>query len=219
MIETGINFDDIHSFYDLNLILSAVEIPPALPKVNYIDIPGGDGTIDLTEANGEVRYYDRDGCKFTFSVHPSETMSFEAKKTQVANALNGKYFDSVVLDKDSEYQYSGRCTVNEWLQDKNLKQIIVTAIFAPYKLKRSDTVVSIALTETPQIITLMNSKRRVVPVVTCTGGATIETASGSYNLSPGTYDNLYEIYLSEGSNGLKVYGSGTVTFTYREGDL
>lgn len=219
MIETGINFDDIHSFYDLNLVLSAVEIPPALPKVNYIDIPGGDGTIDLTEANGEVRYYDRDGCKFTFSVHPSETMSFEAKKTQVANALNGKYFDSVVLDKDSEYQYSGRCTVNEWLQDKNLKQIIVTAIFAPYKLKRSDTVVSIALTETPQIITLMNSKRRVVPVVTCTGGATIETASATYNLSAGTYDNLYEIYLSEGSNGLKVYGSGTVTFTYREGDL
>lgn len=219
MIETGINFGDIHSFYDLNLVLSSVEIPPAQPKTNYIDIPGGEGSIDLTEAHGAVRYYDREGCKFTFAVHPSERMSFEAKKTQVANALNGKYFESIILDKDAEYHYSGRCTVNEWLQDKNLKQIIVTAVLAPYKHRNSDTVVSVVLSDVPQAITLHNSRERVVPVITCTGSATIQTDSAVYNLSAGTYDNLYDIYLAEGSNGLRVSGGGTITFSYREGDL
>ncbi len=219
MIETGIRFGNIHSFYDLNLVLSSVDIPPAQPKTTYIDIPGGDGSIDLTEAHGVVNYYDREGCKFTFAVHPSESMSFEAKKTQVANALNGKRFESIVLDKDSEYHYSGRCTVNEWLQDKNLKQIVITATLAPYKHRNSDTVVSVALSDTPQAITLLNGRKPVVPVVICTEAAAIECASGVYKLSAGTYDNLYDIYLSEGSNGLKVSGSGTITFIYREGDL
>ena len=56
MISKGISFDNIHSFYDLNLILSGVEITPAKPKTNYVDIVGGDGSIDMTEAHGDVKF-------------------------------------------------------------------------------------------------------------------------------------------------------------------
>ena len=86
MIETGISFGGIHSFYDLNLILSGSEIPPAKPKTTYVDIPGGDGSVDLTEANGEVKYYDRD-CKFIFTMNPSDDLSdraFEQRKQKSA---------------------------------------------------------------------------------------------------------------------------------------
>ena len=34
----GVWFDDIHSYENLNLILSKVEIPPAVPKTNFVDL-------------------------------------------------------------------------------------------------------------------------------------------------------------------------------------
>ena len=74
MIETGILFGNIHSFYDLNLILSAVDIEPAKPKTTYVDVPGGDGSLDLTEALGEVKYYDRTH-KFTLTMNPASDLS------------------------------------------------------------------------------------------------------------------------------------------------
>ena len=55
----GIKFDDIHSFYDLNLVLSQVDIPPATAKTSFVDIPGADGSVDMTEALGSVKYKDR----------------------------------------------------------------------------------------------------------------------------------------------------------------
>lgn len=136
----GITFGEIHSYRDLNLILSKVEIAPAKPKTNYIDIPGGDGSVDLTEAHGEVKYYDRE-CKFTFSMNPSGDLSeaaWEAKKTEVSNALNGNKF-KITLDKDAEFYYLGRCEVNEYLSNKRLRQIVVAATVEPYKYKQEET--------------------------------------------------------------------------------
>ena len=86
MIDRGISFGNIHSYYDLNLILSKAEIPPAEPKENYIDLPGGNGSLDLTEVHGEVKFKDREGCKFTFTMNPSSDLSdaaYEEKKTEV----------------------------------------------------------------------------------------------------------------------------------------
>ena len=72
----GVKFGHIHSYSNLNLILSEVSIQPATPKTNYIDVPGADGSIDQTAALGEVRFNDRD-CEFLFSVLPTD--DFERK--------------------------------------------------------------------------------------------------------------------------------------------
>ena len=135
----GIWFDGVHSYTDLNLVLSEVNIPPAIPKMTFIDIPGGDGSVDLTEALGEVKYKDREG-SFTFTVFPSD--DFEVKKRQVSNLLNGKRC-KITVDKDPDYYWIGRCAVDEYASDKNLHQIIVTATVAPYKWKHGETVVPV----------------------------------------------------------------------------
>ena len=75
MIETGVLFNNIHSFYDLDLILSAVEVPPAIPKMVYVDIPGADGSLDLTEAHGEVKYNDRT-ISMLFTLNPASLSIF-----------------------------------------------------------------------------------------------------------------------------------------------
>lgn len=139
----GIWFDNIHSYDNLNLILSSVSIPPATVKTNYIDIPGADGSLDLTEALGAVRYKDR-SCSFVFSVFPYE--DFEEKKKQISNLLNGRKC-KIRLDKDSEYYWLGRCSVNNYASDRNLHKITVNATVAPYKYKVDETFVAVHFCE------------------------------------------------------------------------
>lgn len=222
MIAKGIYFDDIHSYYDLDLILSDSYVPPAQPKTIYIDLPAGDGMLDLTEAHGSVKYNDRTGCKFTFSMNPSSDMTFEEKKSQVSNALNGKKC-KVILDKDPDYYYTGRCIVNEYLQDKRILQIVVTAKLSPYKQKKEATVVSFPVTSTEQTIILKNGKKPVVPEIKCTtqslnGQIKISFGTSIFSFGAGTHTEE-KIVLQEGENVLQVSGNGTVTFTYQEADL
>lgn len=222
MIGKGIRFDDVHSYHDLNLILSAVSIPPATPKTDFIDVPGADGTLDLTEALGDVRYNDRDPARFVFTMNPADDLSdyaFECKKTEVSNALNGKLFKKITLDKDPDYYYTGRCTVSEYLSDKRIRQIVVTARLQPYKRKQNKTVATYALTTEEQTVVLTNGKKSVVPEITCTYDNTkVVLGTKEYTLSAGT-NKILDICLIEGHNILKMSGTGTITFTYQEAEL
>lgn len=222
MIDTGINFDNIHSYYDLNLILSKVEIPPAVPKEEYIDLAGGNGSLDLTEVHGEVKYKDREGCKFIFTMNPANDLSdsaFEEKKTEVSNALNGRLFEKITLDKDPDFYYQGRCKVDQYFSDKRIRQIVVTAKVKPYKLKQNKTVSIVSLKSTAQTVNIENSRKTVVPKITCTANNTkIIFGSVEQVLNAGTHEIL-DFQLKEGDNIFTVSGSGTLTFEYQEGVL
>lgn len=224
MIETGIYFGDIHSYYDLGLVLSSVDIPPATPKTNYIDIPGGDGSIDLTEVHGDVKYNDRE-CKFTFSVAKSINESdWEELKTNVNNALNGKTF-KITLDKDADYYYLGRCSINEYAVNKRIRQIIVNARVAPWKYRQSKTVVMLDISNDAKTVYLGNGRKPVCPIVETTSEETyiVRVPSDGFVYifeRPGIHKNL-DFQLKDGVNVVKIWAlsSGTVKITYQEGDL
>lgn len=220
MIETGVYFGDLHSYYDLNLILSSVTIPPATPKTNYIDIPGGDGSIDLTEAHGEIKYKNRE-CTFVFTVSPDDDLTFEERKMKVSTALNGVRC-KIILDKDPNWYYNGRCTVNEYKQDKNLLQITITATVEPYKYKLGETVVTFAVTESEVLLASINNERKtVVPVITCDIDAQIIFEATVFNINAGT-NRILEINLKPGENKFQlksIGGEGTIRFTFQEGAL
>ena len=221
-IENGVLFqvvgssDTIHSYYDLNLILAPFVMPPAKPKISLLDIEGMDGSLDLTEANGEVKYYDREP-KFTFTVFPEDELTFEERQTIVSNALNGQVC-KITLDKDSDYYYIGRCTVDEYLCDRRLCQIVITAIVAPYKIRHNATVVSVNLSTAEQDVILENGRKPVVPIINCTAAASITFNGVTARLAAGTH-KILDFQLKQGNNVFTVFGSGTLKFTYQEGDL
>ena len=218
MIETGVYFDEIHSFYDLDLILSSVDIPPAQPKTFFVDIAGSDGSLDLTEAHGAVKYNDRD-ITFVFTASPAiPTSDWEEHRTTVCNALNGRRC-KITLDKDDEYYYSGRLSVSGINVNKRLRQITVKARVNPWKLKQFQTVVEVALDATARTVLLTNSRRTVCPVIECTNDDTMLTYNGTtYSLSAGVH-KILDIQLTEGANAVAVSGSGVIKFTYQEGAL
>lgn len=209
----GVWFDYIHSYSDLNLVLSKVDIPPATPRTNYVDIPGRDGAVDLTEALGGVKYKDRKG-SITFSVFPTD--DFEEKKRQVSNLLNGKRF-KIRLDKDPDYYWLGRCEFNKYASKKNLHQITMNVTVAPYKFKNDLTTVIIPAGESV-VRKLQNGRKSVVPTITTTADAQIIFEGNTYNLGSGIH-TILDIELKCGTNQITVTSDSSVKFTYREGDL
>ena len=209
----GITFGDIHSCDDLNLVLSKVVIPPAVVKTNFVDIPGGDGSVDLTEALGEVRYKDRE-CSFTFTVFPSD--DFEEKKTEVSNLLNGRRC-KIILDKDPDYYWDGRCSIDSYASDKKINKIVVKATVSPYKLNVNLTKIIVPAGNNV-VRTLLNGRKTVVPTITNTADATIIFGGNTYTINPGTH-RILNIELVEGGNVVTVTSTGDVEFTYQEGDL
>lgn len=132
----GTDFGGIHSHRDLNLIQQQVEVDPAEPKLNLVEIPGADGAVDMTEQPaGRVTYNTRK-ITWLFALYPGE--SWDAKHRQVSNALNGRKCN-ITLDTDQEYYYQGRLSVTKHKVDGVLRQITVEAICQPYKRKQKPT--------------------------------------------------------------------------------
>ena len=174
MAINGVTFGTQHSLDDLNLILSKIDIPPAKPKTSYIDIPGGNGSIDLTEANGEIVYEDRT-LSFTFTVHPDESATFDEVRSDISNQLNGQNC-KITLDKDDDYYFYGRVTVDDYRTNKKVNEIAVKARVQPYKYKQNPTMVKFALSAQAKTVNISNSRKSVSPTVTVSegGSASVE---------------------------------------------
>ena len=213
----GITFGNYHSYNAFQLILSSKTIGTPSPKTETIDIPGGDGVLDLTEYFGDTKYGNR---KLTFDfssvVIPSDFMSLFS---MVQNALHGKKMN-IILDDDPGWYYTGRISVSEWKADKNIGKLTIDCDCEPYKKQTSPTVISKTVAGTSTII-LPNSRKRVVPEVVIASGSGLNIVHGTGNvwdLGSGSY-TLPELELVEGDNQITVTGTGTITFTYTQGKL
>ncbi len=132
----GTDFGGVHSHRDLHLIQPKVEVQPAEPKLNLIEVPGADCSKDLsTHPAGRVTFNDRE-ITWTFALYPGE--NWDAKHSQVSGALNGRYCQ-IILDTDPGYYYLGRLVVSKHKVDGLLRQITVKAQCRPYKLRQQIT--------------------------------------------------------------------------------
>lgn len=210
----GVTFGGYHSFDDLSLILSSKTIGSPSPKTETIDIPGGDGVIDLTEYFGEVKYENRIlSFEFSSIVPKSEFMNLFSL---VQNALHGQKMQ-IVLDDDAEWYYIGRITVSEWKADRNIGKLTIDCDCEPYKTKLAETVIASEVNGEITVI-LPNSNKTVVPTIDITGEVSLTYGTNFYTLAEGRYD-LPAVRLAKGENTVLLSGAGTATFTYRERSL
>lgn len=214
----GTDFGGVHSYRDLHLIQAAVEVEPAEPRFNFIEVPGADGAKDFSESPaGRVVFNTRE-IKWTFKLYPGDRWA--AKYMQVCNAINGRACN-ITLDDDPDYYYVGRVMVEEHAADGILHTITVVATCQPYKLKHAGAIVDAALTTAYTTMQLVNSRMPVVPTIEVSAATTLQWNGNTFSLTPGTH-RLLDIMLVEGVNSLQaktVSGTGTITVTYREGAL
>lgn len=190
-----VNGVDIVNTYRL-VLLDGYTLEPPEPKTYTVDIPGGNGVIDLTESlTGDVAYENRNQ-EFTFDLIYPE--NFEKVKTKLSNFLHGRAYD-YTMTMDPGYTYHGRFTVESYehamYANGILGQIKIKIEANPYKKKASMTY---KLNATGgKLYRFDSGRRKVHPVIECEqvcfftllpDGEEITVPAGTYRLN----DVLFE---------------------------
>lgn len=133
-IGNGIN---VNTWDDWHLIPSSrPTISPPPVKTYEVEIPGGDGSIDLTSyLLNRPAYGDRTG-SFEFYVD-SDFKQWTVLYSEIMAFLHGKRY-KIILEDDEEYYYEGRFSVNDWKSDQNWSMITIDYALRPYKYPVQD---------------------------------------------------------------------------------
>ncbi len=206
----GVYFNLNHSGDYYNAIMNYARITPPAVKTNYVDIPGGDSTIDLTESVGGVRL--NDGCvnfKFTFKNGKKDAI-------RMINDIHGKRM-TITLDTDNVYEMEGRVEVTKAELENALFVVEAKATVNPYKTEKRTTIHKEEVRKKKDII-LLNSRKPVIPTITVIGNIYLIYEDVRYKMGGGVYQ-IPEITMYQGINRFVVYGDGDISFEYRKGEI
>ena len=185
------------------ILLDGYTLSPPEPKTYTVDVPGGDGVIDLTSAlTGDVAYSNRSQ-SFTFMVVDPD--SFERVKTDVSNFLHGKSFD-YQMTMDPGYTYHGRFSVTEYSHAvyayPGLVGVFAVDIDAdPYKSKGLQTY---QLNATGgKMFRLESGRKPVHPVIECTQPCRVRWKDVVTVVPVGTY-RLNDVLFTDGFNEIYI---------------
>lgn len=207
--------------------------PPSV-KTNYIEIPGGDGILDLSTAlAGRPTYGNRTG-SWDFYVQ-NGYIDWAVLYSEIMVYLHGQNFQAI-LEDDPAYYYEGRFNVNQWRSDKDYSRIVIDYNVGPYKrdvtgsgdrwlwdpfnfetgVIRSYKNLIVAGTLSVDVIGDMLD---VTPIITSTvSGMKVTFEGKTYILNRGIND-MQTMIIHSGVNKLVFTGNGKVTIQITGGRL
>ena len=182
-----------------------------------MEIPNGDGALDLTEAlTGEVHYESRP-FEAVFAIKP-ETYSADLVRWLIGY-LNGKQ-RTIRTKEEPGYYLIGRCAIT-LKNDGVLAVLTIKATCQPWKFKNDLTAINATIGASgTTTLNLTNERKRVIPTITASAAVTIVFNGQTISVNDGT-QRLTNIALSYGNNALTITGAAgtTVLFEYQEGAL
>lgn len=128
----SITFGDKNTWDDWKILPTERPVfAPPKPKTTYIDIPGGNGALDLSESlTGYPIYENRTG-SFKFRVM-NDYVKWNERYTEIMEYLHGQSMNAVLAD-DPDYFYRGRFTVDSWESGDTWSLITIGYTVEPYK--------------------------------------------------------------------------------------
>lgn len=231
----SITLGDKNTWDDWHLIPASRPLfnPPTV-KTNYIEIPGGDGILDLTEAlTGRPTYNNRTG-SWNFYVQ-NGFKGWTALYSEIMGYLHGREMKAV-LEDDPVYCYEGRFSVNAWRSDPQRSTIVIDYNVAPYKKYvyggdqewlwdtfNFETGViryykNLPVNGSLSVLIIGDMVNETPTIVSSVSGMEVIFAGNVYQLSKG-YNVMKDIHFVAGDNTIVFRGNGTVTILAKGGRL
>lgn len=213
-MKNGVKFGSKHSIDDWDLLMVSKDIESPEPKIITVEVPGADGTKDLSEIFG-IKYYNRT-LTFEFDIFAPQKKWWTLHQ-EISSYLHGKKH-KIILDADSDFYYFGRCKILSFTNTYNVAHLIISCDCDPYKYKLEKTIDSRAIIAN-KTYSFFNLCREVVPEITVTSDTNFIFNGVSYSINAGTHKNL-NIVFKQGYNNIKIIsGSGNFIVAYQEATL
>lgn len=222
-MKCSVRFGDKDSYKDYGLVAtSKLVVNPPSPIFEFLEVPGKNGQIDMSDVlTGEIIYSNRVG-DFDFVVTKG---NFEETYLRVLNELHARKM-MIVLSEDPTFYYEGRISINNVKTDKNYNYISISYNLQPFKfyfseeglLEESISVVATGIDKT--VVIKGESKNVIVPNIDVIEigeiGFGVRFDGVSFSLSKGI-NRFVDIRLQGSNATLVFYGKGRATIRYRRG--
>lgn len=202
--------------------LASCKITKASQVQNFVSVPGRFAPLDLstTLTDGEP-YYGSAGLDAVLESSEGTRDERQARIAELVNFLDGHQAQIIHPDHPDSYLV-GRVQVTPEYNDLVHARVAVSVVLEPWLYNAEETVV----TASGQSVPLLNRGRLgVMPECKVTGTVTVQQDTNMATLAAGTHIVPW-LYLpatggpmSPTALTVKVSGSGSVTFTYREAVL
>lgn len=189
----------------------------AIPKFAIIDVPYGNGALDVTSALGDVTYHERN-IEIPMIIIADDPMEIYS---EISNTIHGQTA-KVIFNQDSDYYYQGRFEC-ETLQTSGLKwQFTISGTVFPYKYYIHETKYTKKATTGGTSVICRNDRMNVIPtfITTASGQVTITQGTNTYSFSSAGSHKFGGLVFTKGQNEITLTGSNiNVEITYRQGRL
>jgi hypothetical protein len=202
--------------------LASWSLTAAQEKTNFVNIPGGDGSLDLSTAlTGGISVYNDRTLTAILECSEGNRLSRDALISEMINKLDGMRVD-IELPDDPLRRINGRLHIAKNYSDLAHCSVTVTATCKPWKESNTETKITLTSSTSQKTATLVNNGRRAsVPTLTVSGSSAnvlIGYGSASKAFSAGTY-KWPDLLLTPGEHEITYSGTGALTITYREAVL
>lgn len=190
---------DLQERFGLVMTDESVLGPPPLKRCE-VDVPGGDGSIDLSDALSGGPVYGNREHSLVLRMEVDGPREFERVKTEVSNLLHGRRL-RYELTCDPGYSYEGRFEVDEYYSRMRSGCIRLKVAADPYKLKERCTCrVNAAGGVT---VDLPVGRKRVCPTVEVGRPALVSWQGRSWRLEPGAA-RIRDLWIEQGASTVTV---------------
>lgn len=224
-----------HTYADYGLYVTNTNpVEPPEIKAEYIEVPGRNGQIDLTEALTGYTVYNNRQIVLELGGR-KRSQDWPGFMSNFLNDLHGKKV-KVVFDNDPSYYYQGRATVeSDYEKGNEIARFTLTINAEPYKYSNQSTTEpwlwdpfsfvdgviryynQIQVDGTAQI-RVLGSEIPVIPIFTASAAMQVQFNGQTYDLAAGN-NKIYDIVLMDQAYTLTFTGTGTVSINYKAGRL
>ena len=224
-----------HTYTDYGLYVTNTNpVEPPEVKAEYIEVPGRNGQIDLTEDLTGYTVYNNRQIVLKLGGR-KRSQDWPGFMSNFLNDLHGKSV-KVIFDNDPSYYYQGRATVeSDYEKGNEIARFTLTINAEPYKYSNQSTTEpwlwdpfsfvdgviryynQLQVDGTAQI-QVLGSEMPVIPVFTTSVAMQVEFGGKTYDLAAGN-NKIYDIVLMNQAYTLTFTGTGTVSINYKTGRL
>lgn len=215
-VYSGALIGGFHTWRDWRAIIQNSDIVGSPePNTNYLEVPGGNGHIDLTETlTGDITYSTRQ-LKFNLALKTSPAV-WPDVISRIFNKLHGKAVQ-VILDEEPTHYFYGRVNIDGVSRSQISGQLTIMVECDPYRYELEETVETFSVDGTKEV-SIENDRMWVTPDIWASRDCTIAFAGRTYSIAQGKQKRM-DIVLKDGMNQLTVTGTVMIDFTFRKGCL